>query len=65
MDVKLTGLGGVVNWLVSKVTTWVAGLFRDRIIHKLESEYQKYGKDIIAAYNIEDLLGSNMKDFSL
>lgn len=65
MDVKLTGLGGVVNWLVSKVTTWVAGLFRDQIIHKLESEYQKYGKDIIGAYNIEDLLGSNLNDFSL
>jgi hypothetical protein len=56
MEVKLTGFGWLVDFLTSKVTTWVVGLYRDKIITDLQLNYDKYISDILHTYDLDDIM---------
>ncbi|XP_023711866.1 uncharacterized protein LOC111866815 isoform X2 [Cryptotermes secundus] len=56
LEVKLTGLGWLVDFLTSKVATWVVGLYRDKIITDLQLKYDKYISDILHTYDLDDIM---------
>ncbi|KAG8249952.1 hypothetical protein J6590_009081 [Homalodisca vitripennis] len=62
LDVSLTGVGGWFNWFVSRVTTWVVGLYRDQVLQQLESRYEQYGHEIFSTYSIEELLNDGKNE---
>jgi hypothetical protein len=54
--VKLTGLGWLVDFLTSKVATWVVGLYRDKIITDLQLKYDSYISDLLHTYDLDDIM---------
>lgn len=52
--VEVTGLG-LLNWLVSKIATWVVGLTRDKVLDDLQKKYDAYIKSILSGYTIDDI----------
>uniref|UniRef100_A0A1B6CE07 Uncharacterized protein n=2 Tax=Clastoptera arizonana TaxID=38151 RepID=A0A1B6CE07_9HEMI len=53
---NLTGLGSQLNWLVSMATTWIFGLYRDRIIRILEKRVTEVLNKTLLEGSIDDLL---------
>lgn len=53
---KLTGFGWLLDFLTSKVATWVVGLYRDRIITNIQFKYENYISNILDAYDLDDIL---------
>ncbi|KDR17152.1 hypothetical protein L798_08412 [Zootermopsis nevadensis] len=56
LEVKLTGFGWLVNFLTSKVATWIVGLYRDKIISDLQLKYNSYISDLLNNYDLDDIL---------
>jgi hypothetical protein len=56
LEVKLMGFGWLVDFLTSKVATWVVGLYRDKIITDLQLKYDKYISDILHTYDLDDIM---------
>lgn len=56
LEVKLTGFGWLVNFLTSKVATWIVGLYRDKIISDLQLKYDSYISDLLNNYDLDDIL---------
>jgi hypothetical protein len=52
----MTGLGWLVDFLTSKVATWIVGLYRDKIITALQLKYDKYISDLLHTYNLDDIM---------
>jgi hypothetical protein len=50
------GLGWLLDFLTSKVATWVVGLYRDKIITDLQLKYDDYITDLLDAYDLDDIL---------
>jgi hypothetical protein len=50
------GLGWLVDFLTSKVATWVVGLYRDKIITDLQLKYDNYITGLLDAYDLDDIL---------
>jgi hypothetical protein len=50
------GLGWLVDFLTSKVATWVVGLFRDKIITDLQFKYDSYISGLLDTYDLDDIL---------
>jgi hypothetical protein len=46
ISVEVTGLG-ILDWLVSHITTWVIDLFHDEIVGALESQLRDYIKAVL------------------
>jgi len=46
IKIEVTGLG-VLDWLVSSISTWVVGLFNDQIISIVDSHLQSYVSSIL------------------
>ncbi|XP_054287955.1 uncharacterized protein LOC129003680 [Macrosteles quadrilineatus] len=62
LTVTLTGLGGMMDWLISRVTTWVVGMYRDQVLQLLESQYEQYLKDVFSSYTLEELLNGGKNE---
>jgi endo-1,4-beta-mannosidase len=52
----MTGLGWLVDFLTSKVVTWVVGLYRDKVITDLQLQYDKYISDLLHTYDLDDIM---------
>jgi hypothetical protein len=46
ISVEVTGLG-VLDWLVSNISSWVIGLFNDDIVGAVSSQLQEYVTEIL------------------
>ncbi|KAL0276522.1 UNVERIFIED_CONTAM: hypothetical protein PYX00_004079 [Menopon gallinae] len=55
LAVEVTGLGAVLNWMVSKISTWVVGLARDAILDRLQKKYDAYIRSLLSGYTVQDI----------
>jgi hypothetical protein len=46
ISVEVTGLG-ILNWLISNISSWVIGLFNDEIIDTVSSQLREYVAEIL------------------
>jgi hypothetical protein len=46
ITIEITGLG-ILDWLVSSVTTWIVGIFNDQIVSSLDSHLKQYISGIL------------------
>jgi hypothetical protein len=53
--VQLTGLGKPMNWLMSRVTTWLAKKFRQEIITMLQEQFATNAREIFSNITISEL----------
>jgi len=56
MEVKLVGYGWLIDFLTSKVATWIVGLFREKIITDLQFKYDHYISGLLDTYDLDDIL---------
>ncbi|XP_069676255.1 uncharacterized protein [Periplaneta americana] len=56
LEVQLGGWGWLVDFLTSKVATWVVGLYRDKIIYDLQNKYSGYITGLLKSYNLDEIL---------
>ena len=56
MKIELKGFGWLLDFLVSKLATWVGGLFRDKIVYDLQNKYDLYISDLLGNYDLDDIL---------
>lgn len=56
MEVKLVGYGWLIDFLTSKLTTWIVGLFSDKIITDLQLKYDHYISGLLDTYDLDDIL---------
>ncbi|GFG38734.1 hypothetical protein Cfor_07040 [Coptotermes formosanus] len=56
LEVKLMGFGWLIDFLTSKVATWIVGLYRDRIITDLQYKYDHYISGLLDTYDLDDIL---------
>ncbi|GLG92805.1 Uncharacterized protein GBIM_00378, partial [Gryllus bimaculatus] len=58
MQVEVTGLGFVLNWLASHIASWLLGAYRDRVVDELESRYATYFANILESVSLDELVNS-------
>jgi hypothetical protein len=46
ISVEVTGLG-ILDWLVSNISSWVIGLFNDEVVDAVSSQLQEYVTEIL------------------
>lgn len=46
ITIQINGLG-ILDWLVSSITTWIVGLFNEQIVHALDSQLEQYVAGIL------------------
>jgi hypothetical protein len=56
LEVKLMGYGWLIDFLTSKVTTWIVGLYRDKIITDIQYKYDHYISGLLDTYDLDDIL---------
>jgi len=56
MEMKLVGYGWLIDFLTSKVATWIVGLFRDKIITDLQFKYDHYISGLLDTYDLDEIL---------
>nr|AGT15837.1 50MGP [Reticulitermes flavipes] len=47
INIKVTGLG-ILDWILSKIVTWITGLLNDKIISALDSQLQQHISGILS-----------------
>ncbi|PSN47733.1 hypothetical protein C0J52_04600 [Blattella germanica] len=61
MEVKMEGWGWLLDFLVTKIATWVGGLFKDKIVYDLQNKYDKHISELLGNYDLDDILEGKFK----
>ncbi|KAF6210181.1 hypothetical protein GE061_013283 [Apolygus lucorum] len=56
IEVRITGLGRVLNFVVSRIVTWVVAAFKNQILNLVEDRVRRYTRATLERSSLDDIL---------